>query len=151
MIVPVQAETAMARELKILGEIRDKAMATAAEPINRQYEQSLEQLLRRATQANELETATKIKAILESLPQVVAKKLVGTWTIRASTGYSTDISFRADGTGTRTNNGKRRWRIEGSTLFLGLDRGCDKFDLPIKDGKMTGVNGIGNTLSITKK
>lgn len=61
-------ETQYERELKALTEQRDKAVAAAAEPINRRYQTALEQLLRKATQANELEVAVKIKANLASIP-----------------------------------------------------------------------------------
>lgn len=56
------------RDLKTLIEQRDKAVAAAVEPINRRYQTALEQLLRKATQANELEAALKIKAKLDSVP-----------------------------------------------------------------------------------
>ena len=57
----LHAESLFERELKQLRDQRDKAVAAAAEPINRRYQASLEQLLRRATQGNDLETALKIK------------------------------------------------------------------------------------------
>ena len=56
-----QAQTDSARELKRLQEERDKAVAVAMEPIKRRYLSSLEPLLRRATQANDLDTAIKIR------------------------------------------------------------------------------------------
>ncbi len=57
----LRAETPMEREFKQVREQRDKAIAAAVDPINRRYQASLEQLLRRATQASDLETALKIK------------------------------------------------------------------------------------------
>ncbi len=60
-IANLRAETPAERELKLLHEQRDKAVAAAVEPIHRKYQAALEQLLRRATQANDLETALKIK------------------------------------------------------------------------------------------
>ena len=57
----LRAETPAERELKLLQDQRDKAIAIASEPINRKYQAALEQLLRRATQSNDLETALKIK------------------------------------------------------------------------------------------
>ena len=57
----LRAETPTEREFKLLQDQRNKAIAVASEPINRRYQTALEQLLRRATQANDLETALKIK------------------------------------------------------------------------------------------
>ena len=61
IIATLHAETPSEREFKQLRDQRDKAVAAAIEPINRRYQSSLDQLLRRATQANDLETALKIK------------------------------------------------------------------------------------------
>ena len=55
------AESLMERELKLLQEQREKALASVSEPINRKYQASLEQLLRRAMQTNDLDGAVKIK------------------------------------------------------------------------------------------
>jgi hypothetical protein len=60
-VCTLRAETPAERELKLLQNQRDKAIATASEPINRKFQAALEQLLRRATQSNDLETALKIK------------------------------------------------------------------------------------------
>ena len=57
----LRAETPTEREFKLLQDQRNKAIAAADEPINRRYQAALEQLLRRATQSNDLETALKIK------------------------------------------------------------------------------------------
>jgi hypothetical protein len=61
------ANDALSREFSQLREQRNKALSQAAEPINRRYAASLEQLFRRATQAANLELATSIKAELQSL------------------------------------------------------------------------------------
>ena len=52
--------TPFEQELAQLQEQRAKALATASDPINRRYAVSLEQLLRRATQANDLDSAIKM-------------------------------------------------------------------------------------------
>ncbi len=59
-----RAETPFERDFMQLREQRDRALATASEPINRRYKESLDQLLRRATQANDLDTALKIRTEL---------------------------------------------------------------------------------------
>lgn len=61
------AETVAARELQQVQEQRQKAVVAAVDPITRRYQTSLEQLLRRATLANDLDTALKIKTELETL------------------------------------------------------------------------------------
>ena len=63
----VRAESSYERELQQLTEQRDKAIAAAVDPINRRYQTSLEQLLKRATQGNDLVTAVKIKAQIEKI------------------------------------------------------------------------------------
>ncbi len=86
------AESPFESELAALKDQRDKALAAAAEPINRRYQAALEPLLRRATQANDLTAAVKIKAELGgSIPdptpsnkfdasiQTVLKTLPGQW------------------------------------------------------------------------
>ena len=86
------AESQSERELAVLKEIRDKAIAAATEPINRRHQASLEQLLRRATQAGDLAAAVKIKAEMEGgeeaaaapaatdmSPRTVRKALSGAW------------------------------------------------------------------------
>jgi len=68
LLPPVlHAESAYDREVQQLTEQRDKAAAAAVEPINRRYQSSLEQLLKRATQAGDLDAAVKIKALLDPL------------------------------------------------------------------------------------
>jgi len=66
------AETPYEHDLKLLKEQRDRAVATAVEPINRRYKESLEQLLKRATQGNDLDTALKVKTELGTAPAVPA-------------------------------------------------------------------------------
>ena len=61
------AEPPFDRDLKQLKEQRDRAIAAASEPINRRYRESLEQLLRRATQGNDLDTALKVKTELATV------------------------------------------------------------------------------------
>ena len=71
-IFHLHAESPFAREFQQLRDQRDKAAAAAIEPINRKYQASLEQLLRRATQGSDLETALHIKEALGSQPAVTA-------------------------------------------------------------------------------
>ena len=65
----ILAETPFEREFVQLREQRAKAVAAAVDPINRKYQATLDQLLRRATQGNDLDTAIKLKAELERVPK----------------------------------------------------------------------------------
>ena len=66
-IFHLHAEAPFEREFTLLREQRDKASTAAMEPINRRYQAGLEQLLRRATQGSDLDTALKAKAELQAL------------------------------------------------------------------------------------
>lgn len=61
------SESQSERELAQLREQRDKAIAAAVDPINRRYHASLDQLLRKATQSNDLEAAVKIQNELKGI------------------------------------------------------------------------------------
>ena len=61
------ANSQLANELAQLQDQHTKAIAAAAEPVNRLYKSSLEQLLRRATQASDFEAALTIKKEIDSL------------------------------------------------------------------------------------
>ena len=63
----VFAQSSVERELELLREQRAKALAAAADPINRRYQEGLTKLIDRATQAKDLETALKIKEELSLL------------------------------------------------------------------------------------
>lgn len=70
LVLPAQALLADPQfdtELKRLRDDRDKSLAAADEPINRRYQQALEALLRRATQAADLPSAIKIRDELQKL------------------------------------------------------------------------------------
>ncbi len=64
---PLLAETDIGREMNQLQDQHNKAVAAATEPLKRRYQTSLEQLLKRATQANELDTALRIREQLTAL------------------------------------------------------------------------------------
>lgn len=93
LLVPAAfADSGYQRELAELSAQRDKAIAEASEPINRRYQAALEQLLRRATQANDLDAAVKIKDALVSSP--LGSRLQGSW---INKGIKSRIQFTPDG------------------------------------------------------
>ena len=146
------ADSRFDRELADLKSAHDKAIAESSDPIHRSYGKSLEQLLRRAVKGNDWDAAHKIIVQLAILPTNAAKELADRWALRASTGYHAKVILREDGTGTHSDYGDFRWQIVGATLFFGSpETAPDKFELPIQDGKLNGVNKIGNRLTLTKQ
>jgi hypothetical protein len=69
-IFKVNGQSSHEREFQQLTEQRDKAAAAALEPIDRRYHELLGQLLKRATQANDLSAAVKIQAKLDDANSV---------------------------------------------------------------------------------
>src|SRR5687767_4176870 len=94
------AQSPYERDLTEIQVQRDKAIVSALEPINRRYLESLEQLLRRATQGNDPDAANKIKLALTEAgvtpPKQVADSLIGKWIFR-SDAWSGTREFKADG------------------------------------------------------
>ena len=113
----LQAETPVEREFMQLREQRDKALAVAADPINRRYRISLEQLLRKATQGNDLETALKIKQEMGGAPGGI----VAATTQTSGAATQTKKQLEAAITGSRwtmTLNGKDNgtWQFNQDTV-----------------------------------
>ncbi len=165
-LVPAHAQSDPEREFKQIQTDREKAIKDVTEPITQRYKQdvqaaidpinvryqtSLEHLLERATREADVNTAVKVKAALDLLPQVVAKQLAGTWALQTNTGYAATVTFQSTGTGTHSRTGNFRWRIEGTTLYLGPTDLDDRFQLPVKDGKLQGSNRFGLVLTLTHK
>jgi hypothetical protein len=63
----LSADSQFLAEFMRLTQERDKALAAAEAPINKKYEAALTDLLRRATKANDLDAALKIRSTIESL------------------------------------------------------------------------------------
>lgn len=150
-VMAAEKDTATERYLKALEGQREQEAAAALEPINRRYQQSLEQLLRRALQDKDMKAAAAIQAAIDMLPQEVAKQIPGEWRMVASTGWTGDMTLRANGTGSHANGSKIQWRVEHGILYLGPGPKADRLYLPIVDGKLTGMNSLGNGLTLTKK
>jgi hypothetical protein len=71
-VSPLLAETDIGREMNQLQDQHTKAVVAATEPLKRRYQTALEQLLRRATQANDLDTALRIREQLAALGAAAA-------------------------------------------------------------------------------
>lgn len=139
LILHARAETVFERELKRLMEQRERDNAAAIEPITRRYQASLDMLLKRATQNNDLDTAVKIREEMgkqpttpkpntptatpetQSLTGDALKKLVlGNW-VAGQARYS----FNSDGTGTRLYRGvtlPTKWKTSSNMVDVELDK-----------------------------
>ena len=117
-VASVRADSASERELTQAREQRDKAVAFAVEPINRRYQATLEQLLRKATQANDLETAVKIQNELKTLQPASSSTDLRTaiegkeWTWERP-GVSEWIKFNKGGTLLHKVGWTGTWEIAG--------------------------------------
>ena len=132
------------RDLKQLKEDRDKALAAANEPINRRYQAALEQLLRRATQSNDLQTAIKTKEELANLAATTSSTgaprpranlrsfLPGTtWTDANKPDGASDatLTFGKDGLVTFSGGGTpRKWEVTDRNTVLINGSGYAVFD-----------------------
>ena len=101
----VSSETLFERELERLRSDHEKAVATALAPIERRYQADLEALLHRATRANDIDAATKIKRVLDEViispeGRLSAVVTAGSWewfTTVDWTGTSYHVRFCHDG------------------------------------------------------
>jgi hypothetical protein len=158
---PSRAATDTARDFDRATLEHDRAVAAALEPIHRRYRAELENLLRRATQSNDLDTAVRIKQQLEKLgPNTPANlpagkaEAIGVWGFKNNAdGHTGSVEIHADNT--YSSNGKRigRWAIEGNQIVITLDEGGhqDRYDLPVRGGKLEGKNRLGHSLTLRRK
>jgi hypothetical protein len=91
------AQSSYEREFQQLTEQRDKAAAAALAPIDRRYNELLGQLLKKATQANDLATAVKIQAKLDE----------------ANSGSTPEAQLRA-----AISRAKWKWTGAGTNTFM---------------------------------
>ncbi len=154
-----RAESTHDREMRQLQDQRDKALAAAAEPINRQYLASMEALLKRATQSSDLDAAMRIRAeiqrvkgsaaVPESANSVLAELQDGVWTLGP---FQDRLVFKANGDLISNGSPRGTWAIKGDklqcTIFVAKKPWV--FDLPIVDGKLTGTDGGRTKLTLTR-
>ncbi len=101
----VFSETLFERELERLRSDYEKAVAAALAPIKRRHQADLETLLHRATRANDIDAATKIKRVLDEViispeDRLSAVVTAGPWewyTTVDWTGTSYHVRFCHDG------------------------------------------------------
>ena len=164
----VMTETPLERELVQLQAQHTKALAAAAEPVNRRQIALLESLQRKATQANDLETAVKIKQELAKLaaaapaanPTLVqgaenlANRLVGQKWVWFS---KETLTFQADGKAVwSSGRDPWPWKVEnvGRRVISGENMAKGKkftitFDKDLKTGVIEGEDGQRTTRNVT--
>jgi hypothetical protein len=149
----LSAASDAAREFDQLTLDRDKALTAAAEPINHLYQTALEALLQRATQANDLDTAVRIKQALEKLSARAG--ILGVWNfVNHVDGVKYVADFKADHTFFWDGEQKGVWDTDGKqVIVVHYNRGghSDYYHLPVRDGKLDGRNTHGDKVTITRK
>lgn len=142
-----------AREFDQLTLDRDKALAAVADPINHLYQTALEALQQRATQANDLDTALRIKQALDKLS--TRAEIVGTWNF---VNHADEVKYVAEFKANHTFFWDGRqvgvWDTDGKQLIIThYNRGGhqDYYHLPVRDGKLDGRNTPGDRITITRK
>jgi Lipocalin-like domain len=149
-----------AREFERVTLERERALAAAAEPINRRYQASLEALLKRATATNDLETAVRIKQVLEKLSSKTPATLspasvsvVGSWKFKNNAdGHTGSVEVNADGSYSVDGKPIGSWEIRNDKLIITLNEGGhqDSYDLPVRGDKLEGRNRLGHPLILRR-
>jgi hypothetical protein len=126
------------------------ATKAVSEALLRQYTTDLEPLVRRATEANDLDAALRIRAELETATYKL--QCLGRWNLENLTdGHKGVIDLNGDGT---LRSGLKRlgvWDIEGSDLLLHhANRGGhhDRLKLPVREGRLAGHNSMGHSIRL---
>ena len=118
-ISSVRAESPNERDFKQLKDQREKDLATAAEPINRRYAKSLEQLIKRTSDAGQVELAVEIKKELRSvIPAAMPAALLGRWHFIYSKSDAGDYTINADGTAVFPNGLTGNCATEGDYMVI---------------------------------
>jgi hypothetical protein len=155
----VMAQLSFERDLAQLKEQRDQAKAAVVEPIERRYQAALEQLLRKATQGNDLETAVKVKEELEKFPSAsdprnTPLELIGIWEVTDTvTGGRAVREFKPSGKLVSTDPPGGHWVINGSKLIVTYTdpKEVDTFELPIHNHQLVGVSKLKHALTLIRR
>jgi len=169
----VFAESTYEREQKQLRDQRDKAVADATRALNARYQQSLEQVYRRAVQAKDA-TAEAIKTELETLgpfrlqPGATAtpapgaatlpRTMLGRWHVVHIGEHRAKWDFKEDGTCAITPGTAQipdkfcTWSKAKGKIEVRYPNGeITVLDLPIRAGKLQGTHKDGGRLWLEKE
>ena len=151
----LHAQSPFLREFNQLQEQRDKAITAAIEPVNRRYQASLEQLMRKATQANDLDTANRIKQALTittatSGASVATDSFLGKWVFRSGV-WSDSRELKSDGWVICKIDGVGKWAVNGTELKIDFPNGrWVVLTLPVHNGKLSGKTITGEQMTAEK-
>ena len=150
------AATDAEREFDQLIRERDAALAEATLPIAQKYEAALTALMQKATQANDLDTAVRIKQTLAKLAEERDKTAVaGKWDfLNKADGHTAPLEFNSDMTFSALGKRLGIWEIKGKELIAIHDNreiGKDVYSLPIHDGELNGSNRRGHALLLKRQ
>ncbi len=134
-VVPMWAPMTFAKKLSIIRGELEEAHRTAIKEYTR----------KRAD-----DSAKKVEVELKEFQNESTKRmLIGTWKLRVADGYTTNLIFRADGTGDQTTSGaKFDWKIDVDAGVI--IAGPDKIKLPLNEEQSSGTNGDGQPLVVSK-
>jgi hypothetical protein len=171
--VPVAfAESTYEREMKLLRDQRDKAVADATKALNARYQQSLDLVYRRALQAKD-PTADALKTELETLGPVrpaaaapaapppaaasLPRTMVGTWKVVHIGNHREKWELKDDGTCAITPGTAQipdkfcTWSKNKEKIEVRYPNGeITALELPIKSGKLQGTDAKGGRLWLEK-
>jgi hypothetical protein len=153
----LHAESPFVREMTLLQQHRDRDLAAAEDPIRRSYRQGIEELLRRATEAHDLEAVSMLRTELQKLgggdlprqatptqtpsgAEALASRLVGTKWVWFG---GETITFLADGKA-EWSTGKQIWPWKVTSIGLRVIEGVNmakgaKFTITFEHDLQTGT------------
>ena len=140
-------QSAYEREFKQLTEQRDKAVLSATQAINQNYQKSLRQLLLRATNNDGKAIAMIAEAMKGGDNQ--RSEIIGNWAFKSAT-WSGITEVKPDGT-IKQNTSTGTWTATDSKLrWTYAPDNWIEFPLPVRDGKITGVTNRNERMTWTK-
>jgi hypothetical protein len=133
----------------------DRARETALLPykaarrrLQTEYDQALLAIEQKLTRAGDLESATKVREIRTT------EGLIGTWQfVNHADGHRATLEIQRDNTFREGNKRIGTWEIKGPQLIFHHDnRGGheDRWELPVKSGKLAGKNSLGHSMTLTR-
>ena len=148
----VHAEPPFQNDLRQLQQQRDKAIVAAIEGVNRRYEPSFDALMRKATTANDLDTAIQVKQVrttISAIPSTMVDTdlIIGKWSFRAGK-WTDERELKAGGWVESKMDGMGKWAVIGADLRLDFPNGnWVKFPLPSRFDTLVGKTQVGEKMT----
>ena len=146
------ADTNSAREYRDAMLTHDKAIAAATAQENKSYQANLATLLRHAQLEDDPDTAARIKQAMASLAEQMKgpvggsekSDLVGTWKLMMNDnpGVVENMEVKPDGTLLKNGIEHAVWALKDNQIQITYVASgwIDSFDLPVRNGQMSGHN-----------